>query len=441
MAGAATVPQPALNDATCFPSSSDAALTSLSMTPRRVNVIAHSQVVTFATHATDSRAITNLGLTLMSPKLHGVRRYVDARLTLANGTRKDGTWRGTATIPRWTNPGTWTIDTIWVYDSESFSGVSYSPAKQAGSLPFKSGWPRTVQVKATPDIRSPKLTGFTLSARSVNTSTAAKRIKLTAKTTDDLSGVASKIYVNVRPMDSERAVSANATLVRSAGSSRKGTYSGWLVIPRWVGGGRALWELDLYARDHAGNDFDIGSFDLESRGFASTIAVTSRTDRSRPTVTSISYSPTTVDATSRDKRIAVTVKAGDTFAGVGAVTFGFSSPSGYDSGGEDNLSPNVTELTQTSRHIWQGTLTIPRCSDPGTWTAFVELADKGGELRVLLVGRPPGQAPALQAARQGARRHGAWLVGSREGPACEASGRDVRRAHTVDREREPLPGH
>ena len=391
-ANAATVPTPPTNAAACPspttpppptppPASTPGIpeLTSLGRTPSSINVTNRSKSVSFTVRAKDvTNDITGVLVTLQSPLAHGHQRTSQAALRLTSGTAKNGVWRGSAVIPRWTNSGTWTISRVLLHEaSYSYGGgredpdfgvATYTPRGGAHQLPFKKGWPKTFKVTSEPDATAPTITSVTLSSSSVDTSKVAKTILVTATATDALSGIRSIVVRGFAPGHS--AYTSVGTLIRTSGSARKGTYKGSIVVPAWVGDGRHAWSLDVSARDRIGNvwwHYPLHAADLTWR-----FSVTSRTDKTRPALLGLSFDPSSVDASQGDAQMVVTVEASDLVSGVADVGVSVQGPS---FGG--------SAVSQTSTRepggAWKVTLAIPRCSEPGTWSVwYVGITDVAG---------------------------------------------------------------
>jgi hypothetical protein len=373
-AQAATIPTP---PAVCHPTSvpGTPAIATFALSPASVDVTKAAKKVTITIIAVDiTQDITSMSVAMQSPEIGGVTRSAQANMSLSDGTARNGTWTGTATIPRWTNDGTWKITQVGMLDA----GGGFAFYFPTGG-PWDMSWPQSFQVTSTHDVRPPTVTAVTLSPTSVNTSAATKRIKATVKVKDDLSGVpsATGVYVIGFVTIGSRMHSISGEYLRRVkGTPKKGTYTGGFNVPRWVGAGTHVWGLALDLADGAGNGADLQAADLKAKHVRSFFKVTSRGDNTKPVLTGLTFAPRSVDARSGDKNVAVTLKASDTRSGLEGVTVQFTSPSGASSAAFASAATNGPAL-----RTFKLTVPIPRCSDPGTWTVSVDLYDVAGNVK------------------------------------------------------------
>ncbi len=350
-------------------------MTSFARTPSSVNVKAGPKNVTFSISATDASNITSVQVSA-SRTVGTVTRSTYASLKLTSGTAKNGTWTGKALIPQWTNAGTWNITAVYLSDAGG-GFTYYSPT--GGLKPWNAAWPKTFTVVSTPDVAPPVIKSVKLSKTAVNTASAVARIGVTIKVTDNLSGLPKNYGVSA----SGSVVIAHkgygaypGTFKRTAGSARNGTYTGSITVPRWVLKGTHVWQLSVSANDQANNYVSLTSAQLKAKHFAYQFKVTSKTDATKPVLKSLTYAPHSVDARTKNKTVAFTLKATDTLSGIAIAYVRVQSPSGISSSGY---------LSRHSGTAFNGTFTgkavIPRCSEPGTWTISVQIIDVAGNVR------------------------------------------------------------
>jgi hypothetical protein len=369
-AHAATIP-PRVNKAVCQVRVASApVMTSFVRSPSNVDVRTVGKHVTFTIKAHATSDIDALTVLLNSPRSRSPQRIaVGHAFRPSLGTERNGTWHVVVKIPRWTLPGIWKVESVLLHTKTRYA---YYYPNGAGTKPWKSTWPTTLEVQSHPDVKAPTISQVVLSPRSVDTSSAAKSILVTLKLRDDLSGVAnariSAVYVEgVLVHDT-----SGGTLTQQlGGTSKDGTWSGKLTVPRWTGSGTNAWSLSLQAYDRAGNGLFLGTSDLEAMHLTSTFTVTSRSDAHKPVLKGLSFSPRSVDARAGAKTVSVTLRASDGQSGVSLGRVVFTSPSGALSlGGYVHRSSGWP-----SSGTWEGSVTIPRCSEPGTWTVAVYLWD------------------------------------------------------------------
>jgi hypothetical protein len=370
-AQAATIPTPPAACKTPTPTPGVPLMTSFARTPTGVNVTAGPKKVTFTVKAKDStRNITSIGVSMQSPKISGVQRGSFAFLKRTSGTAKNGTWKGTATIPRWTNNGTWKITQVFLFDAGN--GFNFYIPTGGGSRPWNNAWPKAFSVKSTPDVKPPTVSSLKLSTGSVDTSSKPRPITVTVKAKDNLSGI-SGLGVGASVTIGSRNFNTGTFLVRKAGTARNGTFKGTMIVPRWVMAGTHVWKLTLSAGDVAGNFLGLSAAQLKAKHLTSTFKVKSKTDSTKPALKGLTYTPKSVDARAKSKTVAVTLKASDTLSGVSSARVTFTSPSGFPSTGF-----LVRKSGTPGSGTWKGKVVIPRCSEPGIWKVSVGLTDVAG---------------------------------------------------------------
>ena len=277
-----------------------------------------------------------------------------------------GKWVATVAIPRWTHGGTWKVNTLSLGDKDG--NYAYWSSTDLDGL----GFPTTLPVTATPDDTAPKLTGFTLSPRSVDTRSATRTVTVTANATDGQSGIAQIFASASEPGTSHRSY---ASLTKVSGTTS--TYRGKMTIQRWQTNG--TWHVDyVQLSDKVGNSNTQSYTQLGTAGFRRTFGVVSGTDTSKPTATSFARTPASVDVRTANKSVTVTVHAKDTGSGLGYAYATFSNASGATA----YVSMRLISGT-TKNGVWKGTGTILRCSAfPGTWSARLVMGDLAGNQRM-----------------------------------------------------------
>jgi Bacterial Ig-like domain len=329
--------------------------------------------ITFQAHVVDAASGVNDVEVGLDPAFSPAGRVpYSVPLKLAAGTAHDGIWQAVAKIPAYSPPGYWLIDDVLVSDA-SGGGLD--------SRPVASNWPRSWPdhfiVESDYDVKRPALTSLHLSTSKVNTTSGAKAITVTVKATDDLSGVA-EVDVGATPPTSSRYHDIGVTLRRTSGTARKGTYSGRLLVPAWTQPGKHDWALEAEVTDVAGNETILEQDDLFKRGLPSQVTVTSPKDATKPVLKSLAF-PAAVNALAKSQKVTFSVKATDTKSGVASVNISFRSRS------EDFVDGKAKLVTgKITSGTWRGTLTIPRCSEPGNWSIdSVDVVDRVGNTTTL----------------------------------------------------------
>jgi hypothetical protein len=231
--------------------------------PRSVDVTGASRTVTFTVAATDTGgpdAASGLRYGVVSLSSPGFARSAYGSLTksLAGG------WVATVVVPRWTDGGTWEVNTLSIGDRAG----NYS--SWSGRELADRGYPSTLPVTAHSDDRGPTLTGFTLAPPVVDTRARARAVTVSVRATDDRAGIARVFVIASEPGTRHRSY---ASLRRVSPSSS--VYRGRMVVQRWQT--RGIWHVDsVLLRDRVGNS-TYRSYD-RLRGFRRSFRVLSGRD-------------------------------------------------------------------------------------------------------------------------------------------------------------------
>ncbi len=195
-------------------------LTGLTFSPMAVNTTSSSATVTVTAQVTDDLSgVQQVNVDFVSPS---GSQAVQANLNLSSGSNLNGTWTGIATVPAYSEPGTWTAGPVYSWDTV-LNGRDYSTA-QLQAL----GFPTQLSVTTNPDTAPPVLTGLTFSPMAVDTTSSSATVTVTAQVTDDLSGV-QQVNVDFVSPSGSQAVQANLNL--SSGSNLNGTWIGITTLP------------------------------------------------------------------------------------------------------------------------------------------------------------------------------------------------------------------
>src|SRR3954447_12629853 len=374
-AQAATIPTPPAVCNPVEPVGGHPVLTSFARTPGAVDVRHSARHVTFTVHPRDStRAITGITVYVASPTVGSIQRYSTGSLKLVSGTARKGTWRGSAPIPRWTNPGTWKVTEVDLSDAAG-GYTTYEPYGH-GTRAWRSAWSKSFVVAAKADRTAPTVTSVKLARTSLDTRSAAAKLRITVHVTDAASGVLSRIDANAMVSFGSHAYSVGGQLKRVKGGSHDGTYVGSITVPRYVGAGRHRWLISLDVLDHADNDRGVTWSSLRKKHQPYSFLVISRTDSSKPTLTSLVLTPAAIDARTTDKRVSVTMRGADTGSGVAAEWVTFTSPSGWVT----STSYEGEQSTPDSHGRLSAKAFVPRCSEPGVWKLQVGIIDAAGNI-------------------------------------------------------------
>ena len=426
-AEAATIPKP---PAVCNPTEpvgGHPVMTSFARTPGLVDATRSKGHVTFTVHVKDTtQPVTDVTIYVSSPTIGSTQRYSAATLKRVAGTGRNGTWRGSAAIPRWTNPGTWKVTEVDLGDAGG-GYTTYEPYGH-GDRPWSSSWPKQFTVAATADRTAPTVASVHLVKTTLDTRTGAAKLWIKVHATDAASGVLSPLDAQAMVSFGSNGYSAGGALKRVHGDSRDGTYVGSITIPRYVGAGTHRWRLSLDLLDHADNDRSLHWWSLRQQHQPYSFLVISRTDASKPTLTSLVVSPTAVDARTADKQVSVTMKASDTGSGVAAAWVTLTSRSGWLT----STSYEGEQSTPDSHGRLHATAFIPQCSEPGVWKLEATVVDAAGNYHDYTSAQLKALGLPYQITVQALDVQAALRTRAQRGPARRPDHGDVHRADAVE---------
>ena len=272
---AATIPP---QNPVCFPHQpGHPVVTDVTVDTTSVDVTKATKTVTFTVSAHEAAPpvgpIARVRIDLYAPAYKNNGRYATGTATApSTGTATDGTWQVKVELPKYTNPGSWTIEGVSVGDAGNgwiyYSTENYIPTEGPTPQPWGATWPRTIHVTSTPDIRAPHLTGFSAHPRVVDTRTSTRTIAVKASLADSQAGVGD-VTVGFGP---SRYLYGRyyVQLQRISGTTRKGTWTGKITVPRWVGSGVQTWTFTVGYADLLLNSHTLTHADLAKRHLTST---------------------------------------------------------------------------------------------------------------------------------------------------------------------------
>ena len=227
------------------------------------------------------------------------------------------------------------------------------------------------------DNEAPRFVSVSWTPNSVDSSTSSQVITVTARITDDLSGLKSGGITFFNSTSTQSLGAGFNRANRVSGSATDGVYQALLTVPR----GSALgdWAVGYaYLSDAANSLRSVSRADWESAGFPSVfrqVGSGASTDVTPPQVLSFAISQTTIDTSAADQRVTVTARITDAGSGVslgGTVTL--TGPNSVSSvfGMASLISGNSADGT------YQFDVTVPRYSASGTWALSLSVSDRMG---------------------------------------------------------------
>jgi hypothetical protein len=338
-------------------------LESMTITPSIIDTSAGPQTVTLTVHVTDNLSgVSAKGIGevyFVGPANQGVLAIFQEG-TQVSGTSVDGVYTKTVVVPALSAKGTFAIDRLIVADN-------------AGNQLFldrndlvSRGLPSSFEQIGDGDSALPEIRSLTFDSAAVDTSAGAKTITLTARLTDDFSGVKVAYFQFFNVAGQVQVAPFYPSNLRS-GTALDGIYVGTLNVPRYSAPG--TWYVDTVSvYDQAGNVRVRTRIDLAARGMTSSFEQTGPGDTTPPTLQDLSWTPTTINTAIAAQEITIAARITDNLAGLRPdywrALITFLSPSGQYLVVYLNQQVAGTALDG----IVTGVLTVPAFSESGVWT-------------------------------------------------------------------------
>lgn len=232
----------------------------------------------------------------------------------------------------------------------------------------------TLRVNVT---TAPRLTGFSRTPASVDVTSAPATVEFTVSATDAGPGM-KEVIVFLDPPERNRFWTCRAT-APSSGTPHNGVWKCTITVPQGAEAGTWIISQITFI-DQADTQIAIGYDKLGSGGYPWTVIVkNSGPPATRPVITGLSLSPTTVDITHSNGRVDFMVSA-NASAGVSNVYVNASLPAGGTTYGlwcEDSTLVGGSAADGT----WKCPLSVPMTSPAGTWKVGITIVDSAGNSR------------------------------------------------------------
>jgi hypothetical protein len=267
----------------------------------------------------------------------------------------------TISFPQFSNPGTWTLASVFVFDSAGNTLILDSNGLAA------AGFATTLQVSSTPDVTPPNITAFSFTPAAINTTAASANVTVNFTLTDDFAGAN---FFQVGFVSPSGVLGQPVSKSLTPGTTVTDSVS--LTFPRFSEAG--TWTVgSVFVSDAAGNTLILGTADLTARGFPTTLAVTSTTDTTPPTLAAFGFTPNSINVTGFPATVNVNYQVTDDLSGATAFQAVFTSPSG---GVTQSAVANFAANTSATGTV---AVTFPKGSENGTWiVTLVFLSDASG---------------------------------------------------------------
>lgn len=344
-------------------------LLSISISPDNVDVTSGEQHATITVEASDD--LSGIEDIYMEFYDDAAQPVGSAGFHRTAGPATNGTWEGDLTVYPFTAPGTWHAR-VYLTDY-SGKGIAYGNLIPGDEI-LPGGASGELEVFNTGDIDeiAPVLNAFTITPGTVDVTTGAQQVLLTADATDDVGGVRF-CYVNF--WDASHTYLGYRFLTLGSGTSSDGTWEAELTVPQYLAPQIRYAQFVLF--DFANNYSQYSSLfsgdqDLPGGGSGQLVILNAGgVDTGAPQLTSIQFTPGAVNA---GESAGVTITATDDLSGVQYARIDFynslgiylfTSGLGLDSG----VSTNGT---------WVGTAYIPAEALSEVWDSVVILEDGVG---------------------------------------------------------------
>jgi hypothetical protein len=380
-------------------------LTSLHFSTHTIDLTNGPRSLKVTAHATDSAAGVASGVRDIDVEFSSQRISIDTTLNLVSGTPADGTWSGSVGFSADANDGTWSVNGLVVSDAKGnrqFYGRNGKNLSSPTDLRLHPDWDSSLTVTGKagtvppsgPTVKPGKLTGFRLAPKSINTTHAAKTVKVTAAftghrpsavalllTTDSSGGIA---FNKTRGASIPSAASrfARVALGKAAPDefffkvaflkrTSHGRWAGHVRIGKWLG--HLVAQPTLIAGFGKSVKPRFKEFDqdrLHALHFTHSLKITSGVDSTKPALSGLRVTPTSVDTTSGSQLVTITARATDKQSGLGLVLAEIDFGHDYDARGS-----NVDVRLHRHGNLWTGQAKIRECAPSGTWRVSIDLVD------------------------------------------------------------------
>ncbi|MFY0406528.1 calcium-binding protein [Solicola sp. PLA-1-18] len=214
------------------------------------------------------------------------------------------------------------------------------------------------KVRCATDKSAPVVRELRLSRTSVDVSSAAQRIRVRVRLTDD-TGVK---RVQIGPTHPYLA----------SGTARDGIWTAVVVVPRYIKPGAR--DIDISVTDRVGRHSSVSRFGAYT--VRNTVV-----DRAMPVVRSLRLSASTVDVRKAGTSVTATVRVTDDLAGASylALCPAHAYPTQTPSFRQAGACASMSRKSGSARDsVWKGRLEVPKGSTGGTWNVEVWIDDAAG---------------------------------------------------------------
>jgi hypothetical protein len=243
-------------------------LVEFSFNPTSIDVSAGAQNLTLTLRITDALSGFEFGsFIFMSPSGNQIISGGYNFAHRVSGDSHDGVYQVTASVPQFSEAGTWRVLQMFLRDAVGNSTVL------SESDVSSRGFPTQLQVISDPqDITAPSLTQFSFTPATIDTSTAPQSVTITLRITDDVPGFEFGSFIFMSPSGQQINSGGYNFAHRISGNALDGVYEITTTFPQFseIGAWRVL---QLFLRDAVGNSAVFNDSDLSTRGFPTTLTI------------------------------------------------------------------------------------------------------------------------------------------------------------------------
>jgi len=243
-------------------------LVEFSFNPTSIDVSTGAQNLTLTLRITDALSGFEFGsFIFISPSGNQIISGGYNFAHRVSGDSHDGVYQVTASVPQFSEAGTWRVIQMFLRDAVGNSAVL------SESDVSSRGFPTQLQVISDPqDITAPSLTQFSFTPATIDTSTAPQSVTITLRITDDVSGFEFGSFIFLSPSGQQVNSGGYNSAHRISGNAFDGVYEITTTFPQFseIGAWRVI---QVFLRDAVGNSAFFNDSDLSTRGFPSTLTI------------------------------------------------------------------------------------------------------------------------------------------------------------------------
>eukprot|EP00054_Salpingoeca_dolichothecata_P015693 m.90913 g.90913 ORF g.90913 m.90913 type:complete len:5352 (+) comp21611_c0_seq1:3-16058(+) len=353
-------------------------ITAFKFSPVSINTASGSATLSYTFGFTDDASgVTQCRVQLEPPAGTSGNSITDTQSfsgsAAISGTATKGQLRGTMHFPQYSLKGKWTIDYLRCRDASGKYGYVY-----ASSLPSFIN-PSFVTQTGDDDREGPKITAFTVTPLSFDTSKSTVRVTVRVNVQDKSGVTYCRTEYRAPPGSSGRTSYSITSRPSSGNVQTNGAVEGSTTFAQYIAQGE--WTLSsVICYDKVGFRTTLPVLS-PLIGSAAVLRQTGKPDLTGPDITDVTFSPSTVDTSQGSKPITFTVSFTDDLAGVNYCRLYLLPPTGTQDSSRSASASASSGLVLGSivAGTVQGTLSLPQWSVKGKWRFYrVICLDRAG---------------------------------------------------------------